>query len=195
LSEEDRSWTPKASSIRTQCNAGPAILYTAIVVTLLHIGIVLGGYFYYQRFRYSASGRRIKLFSSPSFSRENIVRESFGGPSSSNFTLSHGHHLSSRPPNHMQHNSRNNGHHNKRSPPPPPPKPTIDGSSSSAHNPNVFYSNNRKSTERRLDHLLLQQQHEEALRQGRAFTSFYSGGVYSQVRGDSHPMQRVDGDP
>lgn len=51
------------------CNTGPAILYTAIVVTLLHCGIMLGGYFYYRRFGYSGKG---KLFRPASFSTENI---------------------------------------------------------------------------------------------------------------------------
>ncbi|KAI1289599.1 hypothetical protein HDE_09143 [Halotydeus destructor] len=32
------------------CNTGPAILYTAIVVTLLHCTILMGGYLYYRRF-------------------------------------------------------------------------------------------------------------------------------------------------
>lgn len=154
----DRSWSPSKSAIKGgNCNTGPAILYTALIVTLLHIGIVLGGYFYYRRFGYSSS--RIKLFSTPSFSREETARDSFGGPS-----FSPHHHL-----HHNQQRSSSNGVHDItsrgrsrpiQSPPPVPVKPNMTSfeppqrissslttndntnnvvSSSSAHNSNVFY--------------------------------------------------------
>ena len=182
----DRSWSP---SIRSNCNTGPAILYTAIIVTLLHIGIVLGGYLYYRRFGYTSS--RVKLFSTPSFSRENIVRESFGGPSfsslSSNNHLTSHHHsqqLLSSPLDEAVHPK---GHHILRptqKPPPVPAKPTMASveagkrfsnncavnindnpnvvSSSSAHNSNVFYgtaSNRHQHHLQVQDRMIMQQHH------------------------------------
>ena len=201
----DRSWSPRSSIVKTSCNTGPAILYTAIIVTLLHIGIVLGGYFYYKRFGYSSSSAaRIKLFSTPSFSRENIVRESFGGPSfSSNNHNPHSHHnqLLSKDGHHMSRSLRP-----QSSPPPVPAKPSLglltteaakrsSGNSvnasvpaaSSAHNANVFYG----TASNRHHH-----QHPHHLRnpssivmtgneagggraRDRAFTSFYSGSYGS----------------
>lgn len=55
------------------CNSGPAILYTAIVVTLLHAGVMLGGYLYYRHYGYTPMISSKKLFSSHNYSNENIA--------------------------------------------------------------------------------------------------------------------------
>lgn len=77
VTEGNNSHWPEKRSTKSgahaNCNTGPAILYTAIIVTLLHVGIVLGGYFYYKRFFTYSSSKAVKLFSTPSFSTENIA--------------------------------------------------------------------------------------------------------------------------
>ena len=96
VTEGGSHWPEKRSTksgAHANCNTGPAILYTAIIVTLLHVGIILGGYFYYKRFFTYSSSKAVKLFSTPSFSTENIaIASSASNASARDFYSTHHHH-------------------------------------------------------------------------------------------------------
>ncbi|XP_074603612.1 uncharacterized protein LOC141857092 isoform X3 [Brevipalpus obovatus] len=70
--------------ISIPCNIGPAILYTAVVITLVHCIVAACGYLYYRKYVYYMSGSKFFTFSDRSVSTENITNTITRNPRATN---------------------------------------------------------------------------------------------------------------
>uniref|UniRef100_T1JZ41 ZP domain-containing protein n=1 Tax=Tetranychus urticae TaxID=32264 RepID=T1JZ41_TETUR len=70
---KDKLQPSSSEIIGIPCNTGPAILYTAIIVTLAHCLVVVCGYFYYRKYVYYTGGSKLFTLAGRTVSTENIT--------------------------------------------------------------------------------------------------------------------------